>query len=117
MTKYGTSSAIWRIGGSLNLAGRNDFWLKIHELTDVELPYPSGPPSIDYEVRIDDKCWHLWKERVPRIDVEIEKVRTADTVITTVDTIRHQEMFCSWLSQRVPFILCNPPDSEKKLCH
>ena len=115
ITKWVISSAIWGIGGSLNLAGRIEFCLKIHELADVELPDPSDPPLIDYEVRIDDQSWHLWKERVPRIDVEIEKVRTADTVITTVDTIRHQEMLCSWLSQRVPFILCGPPGSGKTM--
>jgi dynein heavy chain 1, cytosolic len=115
MTKWVVSSAIWGIGGSLNLAGRHEFCDKIHELTSVDLPDPSGPPIIDYEVRIDDQQWHLWKERVPRIDVEIEKVTSADTVITTVDTIRHQEMLCSWLSQRVPFILCGPPGSGKTM--
>jgi len=71
ITKWVISSAIWGIGGSLNLVGRIEFCLKIHELADVELPDPSGPPLIDYEVRIDDQSWHLWKERVPRIDVEI----------------------------------------------
>ena len=115
MTKWVISSAIWGIGGSLNLAGRVEFCNKIHELTDVELPDSSGPAIIDYEVRIDDQQWHLWKERVPRIDIEIDKVTSADTVITTVDTIRHQEMLCSWLSQRVPFILCGPPGSGKTM--
>ena len=115
MTKWVVSSAIWGIGGSLNLAGRVEFCTKIHEIASIELPDPSGPPIIDYEVRVDDQEWHLWKERVPRIDVDIEKVTTADTVITTVDTIRHQEMLCSWLSQRVPFILCGPPGSGKTM--
>ena len=71
---------------------------------------------MDYDVRIDDQFWHLWKERVPRIDVEIENVWIADIVITTVDIIRQQEMLCSWLSQRVTFIvLCGPPDPGKTM--
>lgn len=115
MTKWVVSSSIWGIAGSLKLAGRYDFGNKIYDITDVDLPDQSGPPLIDYEVRIDDQQWHLWKERVPRIDVEIEKVTSADTVITTVDTIRHQEMLCSWLGQRCPFILCGPPGSGKTM--
>mmetsp|Transcript_42600 Transcript_42600/g.49773 ORF Transcript_42600/g.49773 Transcript_42600/m.49773 type:complete len:465 (-) Transcript_42600:1383-2777(-) len=115
MTKHVIISAIWGIGGSLNLAGRIDFCQKIYEYTNVDLPDSLGPPLIDYEVRIDDQNWHLWKERVPRIDVEIEKVRTADTVIATVDTLRHKEMLCSWLSLRIPFILCGPPGSGKTM--
>ena len=115
MTKWVISSAIWGIAGSLKLAGRYQFGEKIYEICDFDLPDPSGPPLIDYEVRVEDQQWHLWKERVPRIDVVIEKVTKSDTVITTVDTIRHQEMLCSWLGQRCPFILCGPPGSGKTM--
>lgn len=100
MTKWVISSSIWGIAGSLKLHERYDFGNKIYDITDVALPDQSGPPLIDYEVRVEDQQWHLWKERVPRIDVELEKVTKSDTVITTVDTIRHQEMLCSWLGQR-----------------
>ena len=115
MTKWIISSAIWGIGGSLNLAGEFKFWLKIHELMDVELPDSSGILLIDYEVLIDDQCWHLRKKWVLRIDIEIEKVRTIDIVITTVATIRHQEMPCSWFNQRVQFILYSPLGSGKTM--
>jgi dynein heavy chain 1 len=44
---------------------------------------------IDYEIRLDDQKWHLWKESVPVIDIDPKKVTDADVVITTVDTNRH----------------------------
>ncbi len=39
----------------------------------------------------------------------------ADVVIITVDTLRHQEIFCSWISEHRPFILCGPPGSGKTM--
>jgi len=115
MTKWVVANTIWGIGGSLNLARRVEFCNKIYEVCSIDLPDPSGPPLIDYEVRIEDQEWHLWKERVPVIDVEVNKVIAADTVISTVDTIRHKETLCAWLGQRVPFILCGPPGSGKTM--
>lgn len=39
----------------------------------------------------------------------------ADLIITTVDTLRHQDILCSWLSEHRPFILCGPPGSGKTM--
>jgi dynein heavy chain 1 len=72
-------------------------------------------PLLDYEIRIDDQQWHLWKKRVPNIEIEPNKVVEADVVITTVDTNRHQEVLCSWLSEHRPFLLCGPPGSGKTM--
>ena len=44
-----------------------------------------------------------------------DAVKDADVVITTVDTIRHQEILCSWISEHRPFILCGPPGSGKTM--
>jgi len=52
---------------------------------------------------------------VPQIDIEPDKVQQADVVITTVDTTRHQEVLCSWLSEHRPFLLCGPPGSGKTM--
>ena len=39
----------------------------------------------------------------------------ADLVIETVDTLRHKEVLCSWISEHRPFILCGPPGSGKTM--
>lgn len=74
----------------MNLATRTDFSNQICNFTAVETP-PRGPSValIDYEIRLEDQKWHLWKESVPVIDIDPKKVTDADVVITTVDTNRH----------------------------
>ena len=49
------------------------------------------------------------------LDIDPRQVTDADVVITTVDTNRHQEVLCSWLTQKRPFLLCGPPGSGKTM--
>ena len=116
MTKWLVFAAVWGIGGSMNLATRTAFSNKIAEFTDIETP-PIGASlsMIDYEIRIDDQKWHAWKESVPVLDIDPRQVTDADFVITTVDTNRHQEVLCSWLQEKRPFLLCGPPGSGKTM--
>lgn len=116
MTKWVVFSAIWGIGGAMNLAVRTEFSNGLADFVDIEMPNSlSATPLIDYECRIDDQKWHLWKEQVPQIDIDPKKVTDADVVITTVDTTRHQEVLCRWLSEKRPFLLCGPPGSGKTM--
>ena len=52
---------------------------------------------------------------MPVLDIDPRQVTDADVVITTVDTNRHQEVLCSWLSEKRPFLLCGPPGSGKTM--
>lgn len=89
MLKWSIFSTIWGIGGSMNLQTRTAFSNKICEYTDVETPPAGQHNMIDYEIRLEDQKWHLWKEQVSDIDVPADKVTDADVVIQTVDTTRH----------------------------
>jgi dynein heavy chain 1 len=82
-------ASIWGVGGSMNLHTRTKFGNHLQEFTSVSLPSTSQYPMIDYEIRIEDQQWHLWKKKVPNIEIEPNKVIEADIVITTVDTTRH----------------------------
>jgi len=116
MQKWVIFSTVWGIGGSMNLATRTAYSNNICDFTSIETP-PVGPTAalIDYEVNIEDQKWHLWKDSVPQIDIDPKKCTDADVVITTVDTNRHQEVLCSWLSEKRPFLLCGPPGSGKTM--
>jgi len=90
MQKYVIFATLWGIGGSMNLQTRTNFGNKLIDFTDVLLPICNqANPLIDYEIKIDDQQWHLWKKKVPQIEIEPSKVIEADVVITTVDTTRH----------------------------
>ena len=49
-----------------------------------------GPLSpIDWEVRLEDGNFYPWNNKVPKIDLDVDKVTDADLIISTVDTLRH----------------------------
>ena len=107
----------WGVGGSLNLQRRGEYCAKIQSLnTEVTLPnFQPGTSLLEYGVSTDDAEWYLWKKRVPTGEIDPQRVTDADLIITTVDTVRHQEILCSWLSEHRPFILCGPPGSGKTM--
>jgi dynein heavy chain 1, cytosolic len=100
----------------MNLQTRTNFGEELRSMTTVEMPSESSnTPLLDYEIRVEDQAWHLWKKRVPKVKIDPNKVTDANTVISTVDTCRHQEVLCSWLSEHRPFLLCGPPGSGKTM--
>lgn len=100
----------------MNLATRTQFSNLLVDFTDVSCPSITPQAAlIDYEIRMADQKWYLWKESVPLVDIEPRQVTDADVVITTVDTNRHQEVLCSWLQEKRPFLLCGPPGSGKTM--
>lgn len=75
MQKWAIFSALWGVGGSLNLQTRSDFGEEIKNWSNVDLPVMSGDQVLlDFEVSVDDQQWHLWKKRVPNIQIEPSKV-------------------------------------------
>ena len=55
MTKWCIFSAIWGVGGSMNLRDRSAFADSLAEFTDIQTPQIASTISlIDYEVRLED---------------------------------------------------------------
>ena len=67
---------MWGFSGSLKLFDRGTYSSALAEiviasgLSDFDLPDLSEYILIDYEVKIEDGSWHLWKEKVPTIDID-----------------------------------------------
>ena len=50
-----------------------------------------------------------WSNKVPQIEVETHKVGSPDVVVPTLDTVRHEALLYTWLSEHKPLVLCGPP--------
>jgi len=90
-------AVLWGIAGSMSISERLIYSEDIAKyaiglfLDEDHLFPPSslGAPLLDCELRLDDQNWHLWKKRVPSVEIDPMKVTDADLIITTVDTLRH----------------------------
>ncbi len=52
---------------------------------------------------------------MPQIEIGTHKVAAPDVVVPTIDTILHENLLFTWLSERKPLLLCGPPGSGKKM--
>ena len=59
--------------------------------------------------------WIPWIKKVPSVSIETHMVDQTDLIIPTVDTLRHEDLLYSWLSEHKPVILCGPPGSGKTM--
>lgn len=107
---------VWSFTGDAEMDQRTEMGEFLRAHAGVELP-PIGADSslIDYDVQVKDGEWFVWTSRVPTIEVETNAVLSADVVIPTTDTIRHEDVLYSWLSEHKPLMLCGPPGSGKTM--
>lgn len=57
----------------------------------------------------------MWKDNLPEIELDENKLTDADCVISTVDTERHKLFLCRLIENGNPLILCGPPGSGKTM--
>jgi len=118
ITKRLMYSLVWSFSGDARLSQRIKLGEFILSLTSATLPASSGggvKSIIDYEVNVLNGEWALWQNKVPVVEIDTHRVSEADVVIPTVDTVRHEEVLYTWLSEHKPLILCGPPGSGKTM--
>ncbi|KAF9161045.1 hypothetical protein DFQ26_004928 [Actinomortierella ambigua] len=108
-------SAIWSLAGDAKLELRTKLGEYVRGITTIDLPNMANMSIIDFDVHISTGEWVPWQSKVPIIEIETHTVAEADVVIPTVDTVRHEEVLYSWLSEHKPLILCGPPGSGKTM--
>ncbi|KAJ3090057.1 hypothetical protein HK102_004799, partial [Quaeritorhiza haematococci] len=123
-------SIVWSFTGDAKLDLRAKLGEFIKSITTVEMPEGVGSQKkdgdegasalssvsiIDFDVNIYTGEWLAWQTRVPTIEIETHTVSSADVVIPTIDTVRHEEILYSWLSEHRPLLLCGPPGSGKTM--
>jgi dynein heavy chain 1 len=116
VTKRLLVSIIWAFSGDAKLDLRAEMGDFLRKHTGIDLP-PLAPGSslIDYDVQVASGEWTAWQSKVPVIEIEAHAVTAADVVVPTMDTVRHEEVLYSWLSEHKPLMLCGPPGSGKTM--
>ena len=107
---------LWAFSGDSRLDLRAEMGDFLGRSTNVQLPILSpGSSLLDYDAHVSNGEWIAWQGRVPAIDIEAHAVTASDVVVPTMDTVRHEEILYSWLSEHKPLMLCGPPGSGKTM--
>ena len=108
---------VWALSGDSPLVQRSELGSFLRDHSGLEMPPFSGEATslIDFDVNINTQSWVPWANSVPTIEIETHSVLSADVVIPTVDTVRHEEVLYSWLAEHKPLLLCGPPGSGKTM--
>ena len=116
VTKRLLLSIIWAFSGDAKLDLRADMGEFLRKQTSIDLPpLAPGTSLIDFDVQVSNGDWISWQSKVPIIEIEAHAVTAPDVVVPTIDTVRHEEVLYSWLSEHKPLMLCGPPGSGKTM--
>lgn len=107
---------VWAFTGDSRLETRSRMGEFLRNHSGIALP-PLGPNAslIDFDVQVASGDWVAWQDSVPMVEMDTHMVTAPDVVIPTVDTIRHEDVLYSWLSEHKPLMLCGPPGSGKTM--
>jgi dynein heavy chain 1, cytosolic len=109
-------AVVWSFIGDAALSVRKDFGDFLATMTNIELPsLVSAASLIDYDVSLPQAQWVQWQSQVPTIDLNTHSITQTDVIIPTIDTVRHEDVLYSWLSEHKPLMLCGPPGSGKTM--
>ncbi|MCP9259197.1 Dynein heavy chain, cytoplasmic [Dirofilaria immitis] len=105
---------VWAFSGDSKWKSRQQLSDFMRQSSTLPLPPNAALPIIDYEAAFSGE-WVQWISKVPQTEVETHRVAAADLVIPTVDTMRHEMLLNTWLSEHKPLVLCGPPGSGKTM--
>lgn len=82
----------------------------------ADLPGVRGESLLLYDVvAAPGAPWHAWAARVAPIEVDVRALTTGETVVPTIDTVRHEGVLHALLQDGRPVVLCGPPGSGKTM--
>jgi len=114
ITRWLIYSLLWSFVGDCKSKIRHEFGEYIRASTTIPMPTNQSIPLIDYEITMDGE-FSPWIAKVPSIEIETHRVAATDLVIPTIDTIRHETLLNTWLTEHKPLVLCGPPGSGKTM--
>lgn len=109
-------SLLWSFGGSSSLSDREKFSQYISSLDYFKawVPGESFIDILDFDLDTDGN-WVVIEDLLEQPKLGPEAVVNPNTVIQTVDTLRHENLIYGLLQEKRSFILCGPPGSGKTM--
>lgn len=109
-------AVVWSFVGDASLGIRKQFGDFLVTMTNIDLPnLDSATSLLDYDVTLPHAQWVQWQSQVPTVDLNTHSITQTDVIIPTIDTVRHEDVLYSWLSEHKPLMLCGPPGSGKTM--
>ncbi len=102
----------WSFGGGMHEKDRLKFGKFISNSFNLNLGFQIAT-VFDADVDLLNPEWQSLHSMVPSINLDAQAISRADLIIPTVDTLRHESILYSWISQHRSLILCGPPGSGK----
>lgn len=116
MSKKLLLATVWSFVGDGSLGIRKEFGDFLCTMTNVDHPnLDSSTSLIDYDVNLPHAQWVPWQSQVPTVELNTHSITQTDVIIPTIDTVRHEDVLYSWLSEHKPLMLCGPPGSGKTM--
>ncbi|GAA97827.1 uncharacterized protein L969DRAFT_96169 [Mixia osmundae IAM 14324] len=110
------TALVWSFSGDSSLISRAAMSAFLSTEASSDMPdMLSGEALLDFDVDMNSGQWTRWQSQVPVIEIETHAVLRPDVVIPTIDTVRHEDVMYSWLSEHKPLMLCGPPGSGKTM--
>ena len=104
----------WSFGSGLGAADRAILGDLILAHTKLFVEKTNLSP-FEYDVDLFTGNIIPWETTIQKIEIESQSVTSADVIIPTPDTAKHEKLIYSWLSQHRSVILCGPPGSGKSM--
>ena len=105
-------AVFWGLSSSMNLENRAKLAKELELRPTVD---GVAQAMVEVEVNYNTGEWQLIRNRVQETPILAEQVGANDTVITTVDTCRHEDVLSAWLGAGRSAVLCGPPGSGKTM--
>ncbi|CEP21047.1 unnamed protein product [Cyberlindnera jadinii] len=106
----------WALVGNASSTYKMKFinWLASSQEFKFDFPTETDKNVLDYELNIDGS-WESLISKVVEEPLDANAISNPNTVIETVDTLRHRHIVYSVLQQKMSLILCGPPGSGKTM--